>query len=420
MNINIAKDGPSGAGKSTLARAVAKRLGYIYIDTGAMYRTIGFAVLNADKSTKTASDIISMLPEIDLKIQCSANEQQIFLNGENVTEKIRTPEISTAASEVSIIPEVREKLLSLQRETAANNNVIMDGRDIGAEILPNAQVKVFLTTKVETRAKRRFDELVKRGMETTFDEVLADMKIRDEKDSTREISPLRKAKDAVEVDTTELDFEQSVEKILDVIEKKTAKIKPKVSVLVKLAKGFIMFVCKFLYFYSVTGRENIPKNESFIACSNHNSYMDPVMMGAVLPRNFAFMAKEELFKIWGLGWLIRKFNAFPVKRGRHDVGAIKAALQILKKDKYLIMFPEGGTMTNGKRVKGKTGAVMIAIRAKVKVLPVSIKGTYFPFKKMRIHISKPLDLSEYYDKSMKSEDYQVITERLMNEIYGNL
>jgi len=420
MNINIAVDGPSGAGKSTLSRAVAKRLGYIYIDTGAMYRTIGLSVLNAGKSTKVAGDIISTLPEIDINIKCSANEQQIFMNSENVTEKIRTPEVSIAASDVSVIPEVREKLLTLQRETAANNNVIMDGRDIGAEILPDAQVKIFLTTKVETRAKRRFDELVNRGVETTFDDVLADMKARDEKDSTREFSPLRKAKDAIEVDTTKLNFEQSVEKILDVIKKKLKKSRPKTSFLVKLAKGFITTLCKVLYRYSVTGRENIPQNQSFIACSNHNSMMDPVMMGAVLSSNFAFMAKEELFRIWGFGWLIRKFNAFPVKRGRQDVAAVKTALQILKSGKYLVLFPEGGRFEYGQRLKGKTGAVMIAIRAKVKILPISIRGSYVPFTKMRIHISEPLDLSNYYDKLMKSEDYQALTEILMSQIYGNL
>ena len=446
QNINIAIDGPSGAGKSTISRILAQRLGYIYIDTGAMYRAVGLHVLNLGRDTKNAAEVIELLPEITVEIQSpdksasNSDIQQVYLNGENVTEQIRTPEASIAAADVSAIPQVRAKLLSLQRGTAERNNVVMDGRDIGAEILPNAQVKIFLTADVEARAQRRFDELMQRGTVTTFDEVLADMQLRDKQDSTRETSPLRKAADAITVDTTELNFDESVEHLHQIITKRlvgrdalgtpqnkfdtpqtnktcgapgaSRPTPPRPTAFFRFAKAILFTAFKILYRFKVYGKENIPRNEPFIACSNHNSYCDPVLLGMSLPNNFGAMAKEELFKMPILRFLIPKLGAFPVKRGRQDVAAIRTALQVLESGRYFIMFPEGARVERGKSVKGKNGAAMIASRAKVKILPIGIKGTYFPFRKMRVYIGKPLDLAQYGEKP----DYNKITEELMNEI----
>ncbi len=211
--IQIAIDGPSGAGKSTIAKAVAKRLGYVYVDTGALYRTVGYAALCEKLDCKNPGEIVPLLAKIKVDLTYDNGIQKVLLNGEDVSTQIRLPECSMAASAVSAIPEVREFLLNTQREIASHHNVIMDGRDIGTVVLPNAQVKIFLTASAEKRAKRRYDELCEKGVTTTFEEVLEDMKQRDYNDSHRAIAPLKPAEDSVLVDTSDLNLEESIDAI---------------------------------------------------------------------------------------------------------------------------------------------------------------------------------------------------------------
>ncbi len=218
--ISIAIDGPSGAGKSTLSRKISKELGYIYVDTGAMYRTIGLYVLRTNTDTKNAQLIEKLLPEIDLDLRYVDAEQRMFLNGEDVSGLIRTPSVSMAASDVSAHVCVREFLLEAQRNLATKSNVLMDGRDIGTVILPNANVKIFLTATPEDRAQRRYEELVARGENVKFDDVLKDVITRDENDTKRSAAPLKCADDAILVDTTGNTFEKSYNVLLDVIKNK--------------------------------------------------------------------------------------------------------------------------------------------------------------------------------------------------------
>ncbi len=221
MGINIAIDGPGGAGKSTVARAVAKQLGFIYVDTGAIYRAIGLKFVRTGKSF-TNENIISVLPGTELSLTHIDGEQHIIIDGEDVSSLIRTQEISSAASKVSAVPEVRAFLLGLQRDIARKNNVIMDGRDVGTVILPNAEVKIFLTANVEVRARRRHRELMAKGLETpdTFERVLKEVAERDKADSERATAPLKPAEDAVLVDTSDMDFEQSVQTVINIIRRK--------------------------------------------------------------------------------------------------------------------------------------------------------------------------------------------------------
>ena len=221
MGINIAIDGPGGAGKSTVARAVAKQLGFIYVDTGAIYRAIGLKFVRTGKSF-TNENIISVLPGTELSFTHIDGEQHIIIDGEDVSSLIRTQEISSAASKVSAVPEVRAFLLDLQRDIARKNNVIMDGRDVGTVILPNAEVKIFLTANVEVRARRRHRELMAKGLETpdTFERVLKEVAERDKADSERATAPLKPAEDAVLVDTSDMDFEQSVQTVINIIRRK--------------------------------------------------------------------------------------------------------------------------------------------------------------------------------------------------------
>ncbi len=208
--INIAIDGPAGAGKSSLSRKLAADLGYIYVDTGALYRAVGLKFSRLGFDTSLSGDIAEVLKTTAVDIKFVDGEQRVFLDGEDVSGLIRTPEASMMASAVSAKPEVRAFLLDMQRLLAAKNNVVMDGRDIGTVVLPDAKVKIFLTADVEERARRRLLELTEKGEKVTFDEVLADMKQRDYNDSHREIAPLKQADDAVLADTTELDLEGSL------------------------------------------------------------------------------------------------------------------------------------------------------------------------------------------------------------------
>ena len=222
--INVAIDGPSGAGKSTISRAIAKELGYIYIDTGAMYRSLAYKALSLNIDIKESEEeILKMLGSTTLDIVYKNGEQRMMLDGNDVSDFIRTPLVSLGASAISAIPGVRIWLLDLQRNLAANNNCLMDGRDIGTSVLPDANVKIFLTASPEARAKRRYDELLEKGENVTFEEVFNDMVTRDKNDSTRKCSPLKKADDAVVVDTSELNFEESVMAIKAVIAEKDGK-----------------------------------------------------------------------------------------------------------------------------------------------------------------------------------------------------
>ena len=218
--INIALDGPSGAGKSTLAKALAAKLGYIYTDTGAMYRTIGLAVKRADISLEDKAGIIALLPTLTISLRFENGEQKIYLGEEDVGSLIRTNEISAYASKVSAIPEVRAHLLGLQRDIAAKNNVIMDGRDIGTVILPHAEVKFFVTVSDKERARRRYKELIAKGEVITEEEVYETMKARDLQDSTRAVAPAVPAEDAIFRDNSG-DFDEVIAKAIAIIEEKT-------------------------------------------------------------------------------------------------------------------------------------------------------------------------------------------------------
>lgn len=217
--INVAIDGPAGAGKSTVAKAAAKELGYIYVDTGALYRTIALNAVRHGILNDTEK-IEAMLSDTKVELKYADGVQSVYLNGEDVSGLIRTPEISMGASVVSAIPKVRAFLLDLQRDIAKKNNVIMDGRDIATVVLPNADVKIFLFASPECRAKRRYDELIEKGESVTFDEVLDDVNKRDYQDSHREIAPLKPSVDSVMADTSELDLNGSVQLVVDIIKEK--------------------------------------------------------------------------------------------------------------------------------------------------------------------------------------------------------
>lgn len=213
MGYNVAIDGPAGAGKSTIAKLVAKEKGYIYVDTGAMYRGLAIHFIKKGLKAEDIKGIVEACKDAEVSIVYENDVQQIYLNGENVTAMLRTEEVGNMASKTSAIPAVREKLLELQRTLAREKNVIMDGRDIGTNILPNADVKIYLTASVETRATRRYKELLEKGETCVYEEIAQDIKERDERDMNREIAPLKQAEDAILVDSSEMTIDEVVKTI---------------------------------------------------------------------------------------------------------------------------------------------------------------------------------------------------------------
>lgn len=212
-SINIAIDGPAGAGKSTVAKGIAKKLGYIYVDTGALYRAIGVYAMRHSVDTKDAEGVGALLDDIKIELKFIDGTQRVFLCDEDVSEAIRTPDASMAASNVSAIPSVRAFLLDLQRDIAKKNNCLMDGRDIGTVVLPDAQIKIFMTADVEERAMRRYKELQEKGIDDSFEQVLKEMKERDFQDSNRPIAPLKPAEDSLIFDSTGHTLEQSIDEL---------------------------------------------------------------------------------------------------------------------------------------------------------------------------------------------------------------
>ena len=222
----IAIDGPSGAGKSTQAKRLAKEFSFIYVDTGAIYRTLGLACHRAGIDRKDAAAVMELLKTLDISIRYNeAGEQCMFLNGEDVSKEIRQPEISICASDVSALPEVRRFLLDMQRRFARENNVVMDGRDIGTVVLPDAELKIFLTASAEARARRRLLDLKEKGIEESFEGVLRDINYRDEQDTKRAAAPLRQAEDAVLVDSSDIGFEETFTRLCELVIRRLAAVR---------------------------------------------------------------------------------------------------------------------------------------------------------------------------------------------------
>ncbi|MBR1422461.1 MAG: (d)CMP kinase [Ruminococcus sp.] len=445
MTINVALDGPSGAGKSTIARAAAKKLGYVYVDTGAMYRSIALFMLDKGVDTEDEQAVVAHLPDVDVKLAYENGEQRVILNGEDVSERIRTSEVSMAASKTSSYPKVREFLLGLQKDIAKKNNIIMDGRDIGTVILPDAQVKIFLTASAEKRAERRLKELVEKGEDISFEEVLADIKKRDEQDMNRETAPLKKAEDAIEVDTSELTLEESIDAVYNTVvsnipkeekaEKKTSSRDRELMPVRPISKKHkLFFLHQFFYtvlryivigiyhiYYNISfeGKENIPKDGGNIFASNHRSYQDPVFIALQTRVPISYMAKDELFhKNIFFTALIKAFGAFPVVRGSGDTSVIDTSVEKLEKGRNLVIFPEGTRSKDGKVGKGKTGVALIAAVAQTKVVPVGInfEGKLKFRKKVVVRYGAPIDPKALGITTTSPRDLKKIKNEIMENI----
>lgn len=417
--IRIAIDGPGGAGKSSLAKAVAKELGIVYLDTGALYRTIGLYMLNSGIDPKDEVAVTAKLPELDLKLTFTDGKQHILLDGVDVGDTIRTPEVSMAASAVSAIGSVREYLLNTQRNIARTSSVIMDGRDIGTVIIPDAEVKIFLTASAEARAKRRFAELTAKGVETTYEQVYREMVERDKNDSTRELAPCVPAKDAILLDNSKLTEEKTLKKVLSIIRKVQKK---------KSGSGVYMFFhrllapfLRFLFKIKVVGVENIPTDGGFLLCSNHIAKRDVVLIGACCPRPIKFIAKKELMMIPILSSLFKALGAIGIDRGGNDIGAIRKSIDIITDGNIVAIFPQGHRYpkVDPATTPVRNGAGLIAYRSGADVIPVFIKtegNKYRLFKQVEVIFGKPISNAELGFENGGNNEYMAATEHIFGKV----
>ena len=415
--LRIAIDGPGGAGKSSLAKAVAKRLEIIYVDTGALYRTVGYYMLNHGIDPTDATSVANELGKFTLELTYVDGDQVILLDGVNVKDAIRTPEMSMAASHVSAIKEVREFLLNTQRDIAKKNSVIMDGRDIGTVILPNAEVKIFLTASPEARAKRRYEELKAKGKEISYEQVYTEMVERDKNDSTRDIAPCVPADDAIMLDNSKMTADETVDAVIKIVK----KAKKKQKTFYMRAHKILAPIIRFFSGIRVHGKNNIPKEGGYLLCANHISVRDVLLMGATCPRQIKFVAKKELFSVPVLRSVIKALGAVKLDRSGNDVAAIRKSIELIENGDAVSIFPQGHRYpaVDPSATPIKSGAGMVAYRSGCDVIPVFIKtkgNKYGIFKRTEIFYGSPIKNAELGFTTGGKDEYEAATEKIFGEI----
>ena len=429
--INIAIDGPAGAGKSTVAKAVAKDLGIIYLDTGAMYRATAYYALQQNISVTDEESVKNMLDTMSMDIVYEDGAQQIYVNGINTTPYLREHYMSKAASDISALPPVRYKMVELQREFAKSHDVVLDGRDIGTFVLPDANCKFYMTATAEERATRRYKELIEKGQSVNYDTLLQDIIQRDYNDSHREVAPLKQADDAEFVDTTDMGIDDVVSYIKQVVHIKTKSAQAQQNTESdsedaaeekKLSKrdskrmkkyykvqthfGFYRFIRVLLHPLQcllwptkIVNKENGLIEGNVIYTCNHYTKVDTFMPSfALFKKEAHILAKYELFRVPIAGWFLHKMGAIPVRRGEADIDAVKNVLKVLRDGKKLLIFPEGTRNKEGTQdmAEFKTGTARFAIKTQSPIVPMLYYSSPKLFRKNWLYIGEPFTLDEFY------------------------
>ena len=428
MSFIVAIDGPAGTGKGTMATILSKKYNLVNIDTGATYRCVTLAMLNKDVSLDDEDGIADILKNIEIELLNEKGKQKVLLNGEDVTEKIRSKEVSANVSPVSSIKQVRLAMGGLQRKMAQGKDVIMEGRDIGTVIFPNADVKIYLDANVEVRAKRRLKQNEEKGIKMSYEEVLENIKKRDKNDMEKEMGALKVADDAVVIDGSDMSIKEEARAISKVIDaklkakkeqKKIYWVRPETTwkkIERATIKGILHAFYKIVFRIEKVNEANLPMEGPVIVCANHLNTWDAIGLVTASKRRIRFIAKEELFHNKFLNWFAHVFDVIPVKRGMRDVEAMKMNLTALKNGEALGLFPEGTRKGLAKGTKVQNGAAYMALKTKVKVVPVGIQGTFKPFTKVKLNYGTPIDFTNYEPKNPEKEDIEKATKEIMDSI----
>ena len=385
----ITIDGPSGSGKSTAARKLAERLGFAYLDTGAMYRAVTLKALRCGMNLRDSDKLIELARQINLDLVPAKTGMKVIVDGTDVSDELRTVQVTDHTHFVASRRGVRAEMLKRQRSLAQRlGPLVAEGRDQGTVVFPQAQVKFFLDADDAERARRRYRQMERAGEDISYQQVLLDMQRRDGRDRTRRTAPLEVPAGAIVIDTTKMSVEQMVNELARHVKGMRCAV-PGKSVQTtaedrRLAhrlwySGWRM-ACQVLgsaaFGVRCFGRHNVPASGGALLACNHQSFLDPMLAGLGLRREVHYMARDSLFRNWAFGWLIRSLNAFPVKRGSADLAAIKEALRRLKRGQLVLLFGEGTRTQDGRIGPLQAGIIMLARKAKVPVIPVVIDGAF--------------------------------------------
>ncbi|MBS0615094.1 MAG: (d)CMP kinase [Verrucomicrobia bacterium] len=374
-------DGPAGTGKTTLAKNVAKALHLPYFDTGAMYRSVTYLLLQHKIALSDLKQISELLKSFTFEIKLRRDEVHYFASGIDVTKEIRSQAVNQFVSPVSALPIVREAILKIQRKFVTKKGGVFEGRDMGTTVFPHAEYKIFLTARPDVRAQRRLDEMLqKRPHEAeglSREALLKQLQQRDEYDSKRTLSPLRQPLDSYVIDTSDLTIKEVTDRILEYIAKKSSR-PPWTRLHVKFLYRIIIFLawsfCKIFYRHKIYGLEHYYPRGAILA-ANHASFLDPPLVSISWPEEVHFLARGTLFKNKIFGKFISALNAHPVSGGASDIGVLKTIFGLLKEGKKVILFPEGTRSVDGELQPIKPGIGLILERTKAAVVPVYIHGS---------------------------------------------
>lgn len=426
----IAIDGPSGTGKSTVAKAVARRLNFVYFDTGAMYRSFAWKSMQEQIAPTDEEGLHRLIEHFRFDIQTDrTGEKHYLVNDVDVTNKIRAQEISNLSSQISVYPFVRQAMVKIQRRFGHKKDVVFEGRDMGTVVFPEAELKIFLTARPQVRAERRYRELLMKfpDLANTLsqEQILREIEERDHKDSSRTISPLRQATDAILIDTSDLEAEEAVDRVLE----QYAKVKHHKKH--KHMRGVYRWVClsvrailKIFYRLRVYGLSHFRSGAAVIA-ANHASFFDPPVISVSCPEEVHFLAREPLFRIPVLGKIIRVLNSHPVSRDASDAHTFRVLIQLLHEGQKVILFPEGSRSLDGNLKPLEKGLSFLVYKARCTVLPVYVDGTFKawkrgsvfprPFGRIRCVFGSPIEWGEFEGLD-KKEAMERITQRTQHAI----
>lgn len=397
-HFTIAIDGPAGSGKSSVAEQVARQLHVLHLDTGAMYRAFALRALEAGVDTADARALARLARRVRIDARFEGGRQRTLADGRDVTDLIRTPEVSRAASDVAVQAPVRRLMVRRQRRIAASQSMVLDGRDTGTRVLPRATLKVYLTASCEVRARRRLAELAARGVAADFDTVLADVAARDRQDTTRRIDPLTVAPGAEVLDTSDMPIPAVAQAILELLERKrmgtgeagkAARREP-FTFFYRAAMAVSRFL--FTWFTPVTyhNEERARMDAPFILIGNHDSMIDPLLIGwKVAGYQIRYLGKSELTKNPLMRAMYKNMLMIPVNRHNMDMKAVRACLQTLREGHVLGIFPEGTRHKKTLMEEMESGVAMIALRSGAPILPAYITAKARPFRRVDCYYGEP-------------------------------